>query len=129
MVYTLYFLIYFIFFLIGITFGSFFTLAVYRIPLKQDILYTRSYCPKCNHRLEFLDLIPIFSYLFLRGKCRYCKEPIRIRYLLFELLTGIIFLCVAIRVGLNIFFDLKILINTIFLLLNFARFMYSIWNK
>ena len=68
----LYICIYFV----GITFGSFFTLAVYRIPLRKDIVYTRSFCPKCNHRLEALDLIPVFSYIFLGGKCRYCKKKI-----------------------------------------------------
>jgi leader peptidase (prepilin peptidase)/N-methyltransferase len=76
----------------GTVFGSFFTLAVYRIPLDLDITHERSFCPKCNHRLEFIDLIPIFSYLSLKGKCRYCGEPVRIRYLLLEVLSGFVFL-------------------------------------
>lgn len=79
-------------FIIGTVFGSFFTLAVYRIPLKKDITHERSFCPNCNHRLEFLDLIPVLSYLFLGGKCRYCGQKIRIRYLLLEVLSGIVFL-------------------------------------
>ncbi len=79
-------------FFMGTMFGSFFTLAVYRIPLKKDITHERSFCPNCNHRLEFLDLIPVFSYLFLRGRCRYCGEKIRIRYLLLECLSGLVFL-------------------------------------
>ena len=79
-------------FFMGTVFGSFFTLAVYRIPLNLDITHERSFCPNCNHRLEFLDLIPIFSYLFLRGKCRYCGKPVRIRYLLLEIFSGLIFL-------------------------------------
>ena len=79
-------------FCMGATFGSFFTLAVYRIPLGLDITHERSFCPNCNHRLEFIDLIPIFSYLSLGGKCRYCKNPIRIRYLLLEVLSGLVFL-------------------------------------
>ena len=79
-------------FLMGTVFGSFFTLAVYRIPLNKDILYERSFCPKCKHRLEFLDLIPVFSYIFLRGKCRYCGEKVRIRYLILEVLSGLVFL-------------------------------------
>ena len=58
-------IIYIFTFLIGITFGSFFTLAVYRIPLGKDITHERSFCPNCNHKLGFLDLIPIFSYIFL----------------------------------------------------------------
>ena len=69
----------------------FFTLAVYRIPLRQDITHTRSYCPNCNHKLSFWDMIPIFSYIFLGGKCRYCKKEIRIRYLLLEVLSGVVF--------------------------------------
>lgn len=83
---------YLLIFAIGTLFGSFFTLAVYRIPLHQDITHERSYCPKCNHKLSFWDMIPILSYIFLGGKCRYCKEKIRIRYLLLEILTGIVFL-------------------------------------
>ena len=66
-------------FIIGATLGSFYTLAVYRIPLNKDITHERSFCPNCNHRLEFLDLIPILSYIFLGGKCRYCHEKIRPR--------------------------------------------------
>ena len=79
----------------GTVFGSFFTLAVHRIPKKEDITHERSYCPKCNHKLQFLDLIPVFSYLFLGGKCRYCKEKIRPRYLLLEIFSGLVFLLLA----------------------------------
>lgn len=100
-------IIYFLIFIIGTLFGSFFTLAVYRIPIKQSIIYGRSYCPKCNHRLEFLDLIPILSYVFLGGKCRYCKEKIRPRYLALELLSGIAFLLFALSIKIN-FYSLEI---------------------
>ena len=85
-------IIYFFMFAIGATLGSFYTLAVYRIPLKQDITHTRSYCPKCNHKLNFFDLIPILSYIVLGGKCRYCKNKIRPRYLILEILSGLVFL-------------------------------------
>ncbi len=85
-------IIYFFMFAIGATLGSFYTLAVYRIPLKQDITHTRSYCPKCNHKLNFFDLIPILSYIVLGGKCRYCKNKIRPRYLILEVLSGLVFL-------------------------------------
>jgi len=96
---------YLLIFCIGTLFGSFFTLAVYRIPLHQDITHKRSYCPNCNHKLSFLDMIPILSYLFLGGKCRYCKHPIGIRYFLFEILTGIVFVLFGL--------SLKIEINTV----------------
>ena len=74
-------------FIAGTVFGSFCTLAVYRIPRKENITYVRSHCVSCNHELSFLDLIPIFSYIFLRGRCRYCKEKIRSRYILLEIFS------------------------------------------
>ncbi len=80
-----------ILFIMGTFFGSFFTLAVYRIPLKKDITHEHSFCPNCNHKLGMLDLFPVWSYLFLRGKCRYCGEKIRIRYFLLEILSGLVF--------------------------------------
>ena len=79
-------------FVIGTLFGSFFSLATYRLPRHQDILVKRSYCPNCSHNLGFFDLIPILSYIFAQGKCRYCKDNISIRYFLLELSNGIIFL-------------------------------------
>ena len=89
-------------FAIGATLGSFYTLAVYRIPIKQDITHKRSYCPKCNHRLNFLDLIPILSYIFLGGKCRYCKNKIRPRYLILEISSGLVFLLYTISLNINL---------------------------
>lgn len=83
---------YLMIFIMGTVFGSFFTLAVYRIPLKKDITHERSFCPNCNHKLGFWDMIPIFSYIFAKGKCRYCGEKIRIRYLILETLSGTVFL-------------------------------------
>ena len=79
----------------GTVFGSFFTLAVHRIPKKQDITHERSYCPNCNHKLGLLDLIPVWSYIFLGGKCRYCKNKIRPRYLILEICSGLVFLFLA----------------------------------
>lgn len=89
-------------FIIGTVFGSFYTLAVYRIPKRQDITHTHSYCPKCEHKLGFFDLIPVWSYIFLGGKCRYCKEKIRPRYFILEALSGILFLTVAYFMKLNL---------------------------
>lgn len=96
------YILYILIFIIGTLFGSFFTLAVYRIPIRQDITHTRSYCPKCNHKLSFWDMIPILSYIFLGGRCRYCKEKIRIRYLLLEVLSGIVFVMFTASIKLSI---------------------------
>ena len=92
-----------ILFIMGIYFGSFFTLATYRLPKKENITHKHSYCPSCNHELGLFDLIPIFSYLFLKGKCRYCKNGIGIRYFLFEILTGIVFVLFGISLKISIY--------------------------
>ena len=96
-------ILYIYIFLIGITFGSFFTLAVYRIPEGKNITYERSYCPKCKHKLAFFDMIPLFSYIFLGGKCRYCKDKIRPRYFLLELFSGLVFVLFATSIKLDIY--------------------------
>lgn len=88
--------IYFIIFITGCFFGSFFTLAVYRIPRKEDILIKHSYCPNCQHKLGFFDLFPLFSYVLLGGKCRYCKTKIRPRYFMLEICSGVVFLLIAV---------------------------------
>lgn len=109
-------LIYAIIFIIGTFFGSFFTLAVYRIPKKEDILIKHSYCPNCNHKLGFFDLFPVLSYVFLQGKCRYCGDKIRARYLILEILSGLTFLILAVGVKLNVL-DIHSIINVAFLLI------------
>ena len=96
-------LFYIIIFMMGITFGSFYTLAVYRIPKGEDIIHTHSYCPNCKHKLNIFDLIPVFSYIFLGGKCRYCKQKIRPRYLILEAISGLFFVVIAYLMGLNIY--------------------------
>ena len=111
-------LLYILIFIIGTLFGSFFTLATYRIPLGQDITHKRSYCPNCNHKLSFWDMIPILSYIFLGGKCRYCKTKIRIRYLLLEVFSGIVFVLFALSINLNVFeFNISEIVYLIFGLL------------
>ncbi len=95
-------IIYGLIFIIGTLFGSFFTLAVYRIPLGEDILYKHSFCPNCKAKLTFTDLIPVVSYIALGGKCSHCGEKIRIRYLLLEVLSGVVFLLVALLFDVNV---------------------------
>lgn len=114
-------ILYFLMFIIGSLFGSFSTLAVYRLPLHQDITHERSYCPNCNHKLSFWDMIPILSYICLGGKCRYCKEKIRIRYLILEICTGMIFLLFAISININILnVELSKIVYLVFGILYFA---------
>ncbi|MEG0180438.1 MAG: prepilin peptidase [Peptostreptococcaceae bacterium] len=89
-------------FIIGIVFGSFFNVCIFRIPEKQSISNPPSHCPTCDTRLKPRDLIPILSYLISGKKCRYCKEKISSRYATVEFFTGILFLLVYNAYLLNI---------------------------
>jgi leader peptidase (prepilin peptidase)/N-methyltransferase len=79
-------------FLLGISVGSFLNVCIYRIPEKKSIAYPPSHCPKCEHKLNAIDLIPVLGYLLNKGKCRYCGERISLQYPLVELITGVLFL-------------------------------------
>ena len=79
-------------FLFGITVGSFLNVLIYRIPKKEEFVKTRSHCMSCGYQLQWYDLIPIFSWLSLGGKCRKCKSKISAQYPLIELLNGILWL-------------------------------------
>jgi leader peptidase (prepilin peptidase) / N-methyltransferase len=83
----------------GTVFGSFYNVVGLRVPLNQSIVKPRSHCPNCNHTLTSIDLIPVLSYLFLRGKCRRCKAPISPLYPIIELITGILFMLAPIIIG------------------------------
>lgn len=89
------FLVFYIFvFLLGLCIGSFLNCVVFRLEKKQSFLRGRSYCPYCKHTLSWQDLIPVFSFLLLKGKCRYCSKKISIQYPLVEILTGILFILI-----------------------------------
>lgn len=75
----------------GLVFGSFFNVVGLRVPKKESIAYPPSHCTNCDRRLTALDLVPVFSYLFLRGKCRTCCSSIHWVYPLMEAITGILF--------------------------------------
>lgn len=89
--------------IIGLVIGSFLNVCIYRIPREESISYPPSHCGSCNHKLAPLDLIPLVSYIFLRGRCRYCREKISIRYPVVEALNGILYVIVYMRYGLTIF--------------------------
>jgi leader peptidase (prepilin peptidase) / N-methyltransferase len=81
-------------FIFGLIVGSFLNCVVYRLDKEESFLKGRSYCPKCNHKLNWKDLIPVFSFIFLKGKCRYCKSKISPQYPIVEISTGLIFLLI-----------------------------------
>lgn len=88
-------------FILGTIFGSFLNVVIYRLPQKESIIVGRSHCPKCNHVIRPAELIPILSYILLRGKCKECKAAISIRYPLIEAITGLLFLISYLTFGIS----------------------------
>ena len=88
MITAIYAIIYILIFAFGAVIGSFLNVLIYRLPKKLNFAKGFSYCPRCKHRLYPKDLIPVFSWLFLKGKCRYCGESVSPRYILVELVSG-----------------------------------------
>lgn len=79
----------------GAVIGSFTNVCIYRIPEHRTVVKGHSMCMTCGHELGALDLVPIFSWLFLGGKCRYCKTPISSRYIKIESLTALMYMIMA----------------------------------
>lgn len=88
-----------LFFIYGLIFGSFFNVVGLRVPKKESIVSPPSHCPNCNRKLGPLDLIPVFSYIALRGKCRGCGNKISPIYPMMELLTGVLFAFAYFQLG------------------------------
>lgn len=89
-------------FLFGSAVGSFVNVCIYRLPRRLSILQPPSHCPHCGSTLTIVDLVPILSYIWLGGKCRYCKTPISPRYLSVELLTALLFVATVYRYPLGL---------------------------
>jgi len=118
-----YFLFIFIFFF-GASIGSFLNCIIYRLPERKKIFLDRSICPKCFHQLSFLDLIPIFSFLFLAGRCRYCRKKISWQYPLVELITGLLFLFSFVKLSSQ--FSIILLRDFIFISVMIFVFVYDL---
>lgn len=88
-------MIYILIALLGLCIGSFLNVVIYRTPREMSLSYPASHCPNCNSRLKWYDNIPLFSYLFLGGKCRVCKTKISPRYFVVELLNLCLWLGIA----------------------------------
>ena len=90
-------------FFVGLAFGSFLNVCIYRLPLGLSVVTPRSACPKCKQPIAFYDNVPVLSWLILGGRCRQCKTRISPRYLMIELLTGLLFLACYWYFGLTLF--------------------------
>ncbi len=87
---------------LGLVIGSFLNVLIYRLPGDMELKGERSMCPKCKTVLSPLDLIPVISWLMLKGRCRYCNEKISIQYPIVELSSGILILIAYYRYGLSL---------------------------
>lgn len=108
---------YIFFIVLGLIIASFLNVCADRLPVDRSIVKPPSHCDSCNRRLSVRDLIPIFSYLFTRGKCRYCGAKIPLRVLLVEIGTAVIFGLLFWRFGLTIAFGYKAFFSCIFILI------------
>ncbi|MGA8298336.1 MAG: prepilin peptidase [Terriglobales bacterium] len=86
-------------FALGLCWGSFLNVCIYRLPRGKSVVAPRSACPHCGEMIPLYHNVPVLSWLILRGKCRNCKEPISPRYMVVELLTGILFLSCYLHFG------------------------------
>ena len=86
----------------GLCFGSFLNVCIYRMPRGQSVVKPRSACPRCGDPIPLYHNLPVVSWLVLQGKCRACKEPISPRYLVIEVLTGLLFLGCYTHFGLTL---------------------------
>lgn len=96
-------------FVFGLILGSFANVLILRMPKNQSILSPGSHCEKCKKSLKWWQNIPLLSFVYLMGKCHFCKTKISLQYPIVELLTGVLFLAATVQEGLTIFLALRVL--------------------
>lgn len=101
MIYLAYFIIYAFIFTFGGVIGSFLNVCIYRLPTGESIAVGGSHCMSCNQKIKKYDLIPIISYIILKGKCRSCGAKISPRYMIVELLNAVLYVLTFAYFGLN----------------------------
>jgi len=104
----------------GLIIGSFLNVIIYRIPGGELVVWPGSYCVACGRRLKALDLIPVLSYILLRGRCRYCSERISIRYPLVEILTAVLFLLVYCNFGWTVHSLVGVIFTSVLIVVSFT---------
>ena len=119
-------LFYIFVFLFGIVIGSFLNVVIYRLPRDKEMIKSRSVCTKCNKQLKWYHNIPLFSYIFLGGRCSFCKERISIRYPLVELTNGLLYLYFFFQYKMTIEFVVFALIMSALLVIFFIDLDFQI---
>lgn len=112
-------LIYLFIFILGAVMGSFFNVCIYRLPQKEGLVFPGSHCPVCHASIKPWENIPILSYIFLRGRCRYCRGKISGRYIIVETLTGLLYLGLYLRFGLGVDFFYFLFFVSVLIIITF----------
>lgn len=102
-----------IFFAMGACIYSFLNVVVYRLPRHMQFMEGKSMCPTCKHELAAKDLIPIFSWISLKGKCRYCGAPISVRYTVVEAVGGVLAVVCTLLFGVKPMAAVKFLVSCV----------------
>ncbi len=108
-----------IFTLLGAAIGSFLNVCIDRLPAGKSLVFPPSRCDSCQHRLSPADLIPVLSYLWLRGRCRYCHQPISVRQLWIELISATLFAVAFWHYGLSTQFGVVAFYSCIIIIIMF----------
>jgi len=111
--------IYFVVFILGSLWGSFCNVCIYRLPVKGDVVSSRSRCRSCKKIIQWFDNIPIISYLLLKSKCRNCKTKISFQYFLVESISLINFLVLYLIFGISLTTLFLIILSVVFLIIFF----------
>lgn len=114
--------------IIGLLIGSFLNVVIYRLPRRESIAFPPSHCPHCRHKLAWYDLLPVISFISLKGKCRYCKQQISFIYPLVEVVTGIMFLSIYLFLPSTgmVFLVYLLIMTSVFITIFFTDFKYGI---
>ncbi|QEK12130.1 prepilin peptidase [Crassaminicella thermophila] len=116
----------FIILLLGLLIGSFLNVCIFRIPRGESIVYPSSHCLKCNTPLKSIDLVPVFSYLIYRGKCRYCGAKLSIQYPTIELMNAIIYMLLYYKFGCTFDFLQYTILASLLIVISLIDFYHQI---
>ncbi|NLC68405.1 MAG: prepilin peptidase [Clostridiaceae bacterium] len=97
-------------FVLGLVVGSFLNVCIYRVPRKESVVVGASHCTRCGRNLKWYDMVPVLSYILLKGRCRFCKGRISLRYPAVEFLNGITWLILHIIFGLSVWFVISCIV-------------------
>lgn len=106
-------------FIYGLIIGSFLNVCIYRTPRRESIAFPASHCPICNTTLKWYDNIPLFSYILLKGKCRYCSSKISIQYPIVEVFNAIIYIILFYYYSFSLDFIYYALISSVLIIITF----------